>query len=104
MASTPSGGNTRDCDVLVIGSGAGGLSAAITARLHGLDVIVVEKQERFGGTTARSGGWLWIPMNPLSVAEGVQDSLEDARTYLRHETGAHSVCQELYGVSVQQFD
>ena len=40
-------------------------------------------------STARSGGWLWIPMNPLSVAEGVQDSLEDARTYLRHETGAH---------------
>lgn len=89
MAKTAAGGDTRECDVLVIGSGAGGLSAAITARLHGLDVIVVEKQARFGGTTARSGGWLWIPMNPLSVAEGVQDSLEDARTYLRHETGAH---------------
>ena len=43
------------CDVLVIGSGAGGLSAAITAKKHGLDVMVVEKEEYFGGTTAFSG-------------------------------------------------
>ena len=44
------------CDVLITGSGAGGLSTAITARLKGRDVIVAEKQEVFGGTTARSGG------------------------------------------------
>ncbi len=82
-------GRTHDCDVLVIGSGAGGLSAALTARLHGLDVLVVEKQPRFGGTTARSGGWLWIPLNALSRAEGVRDELAQARAYLREETGAH---------------
>ena len=52
-----------DCDVLVIGSGAGGLSTAITARKHGLDVVVVEKAPVFGGTTAFSGGVLWIPGN-----------------------------------------
>jgi len=46
------------CDVLVIGSGAGGLSTAITAKKQGLDVIVVEKEEYFGGTTAFSGGVL----------------------------------------------
>ena len=56
------------CDVLVVGSGAGGLSAAVTAASLGLNVIVVEKEAVFGGTTAWSGGWLWIPRNPLAVA------------------------------------
>ncbi|WP_338460393.1 FAD-dependent oxidoreductase [Azotobacter vinelandii DJ] len=76
------------CDVLVVGSGAGGLSAAIVAKKHGLDVLVVEKEEYFGGTTAFSGGVLWIPGNHLARAAGVQDSREAARTYLQNETGA----------------
>ncbi|HSQ04990.1 MAG TPA: FAD-dependent oxidoreductase, partial [Burkholderiales bacterium] len=75
------------CDVLVIGSGAGGLAAAVTAGKLGLDALVVEKDAWFGGTTAYSGGWLWIPCNPLAVRAGVQDSLDRARTYLRHEVG-----------------
>jgi succinate dehydrogenase/fumarate reductase flavoprotein subunit len=75
-------------DLIIVGSGAGGLSAAITAKLHGLDVLVVEKEAQYGGTTARSGGWLWIPMNPLAIEAGVKDSIESAKTYLRHETGA----------------
>ncbi len=78
-----------ECDVLVIGSGAGGLSAAITARLHGLDVVVVEKEPVFGGTTAISGGWLWIPCNPIAARAGATDSLDAARAYLRHELGGH---------------
>ena len=77
------------CDVLVIGSGAGGLSAAVTARLHGLEVIVVEKEPLFGGTTALSGGWLWIPNHPMQKEIGVSDSIEDASTYLLHEAGEH---------------
>ena len=52
---------TVDCDVLVIGSGAAGLSAAVTAAWHGQRVIVVEKDEVFGGATAWSGGWMWCP-------------------------------------------
>ncbi len=44
--------NTRTCDVLVIGAGAGGLATAITAKKHGLDVLVIEKDDCFGGTTA----------------------------------------------------
>jgi succinate dehydrogenase/fumarate reductase flavoprotein subunit len=76
-----------ECDVLVAGSGAGGLAAAITARRHGLEVIVAEKEPLFGGTTARSGGWLWIPNHPMQAEIGVQDSLEDASTYLLHEAG-----------------
>lgn len=76
------------CDVLVIGSGAGGLAAALTARLHGLDVLVVEKESVVGGTTAWSGGWLWIPGNGVAAREGVNDSVADARTYLEHELGS----------------
>lgn len=84
-------GQARDlsCDVLVVGSGAGGLSAAITARKCGLDVIIVEKDEYFGGTTAFSGGVLWIPGNRHARDAGVTDSRDAARTYLKHETGHH---------------
>ncbi len=71
---------TVTCDVLVVGSGAGGLATALTARHHGLDVIVTEKEPVFGGTTARSGGWMWIPCNPLAQKEGFKDSKEAART------------------------
>lgn len=77
----------RACDVLVAGSGAGGLAAAVTARKHGLEVVVAEKEPVFGGTTALSGGWLWIPNHPMQQAIGVSDSMEDAATYLLHEAG-----------------
>src|SRR3954447_20719247 len=53
--NTASSAKQIECDLLVIGSGAGGLSTAITARKHGLDVVVIEKEEYFGGTTAFSG-------------------------------------------------
>uniref|UniRef100_UPI0026325CEA FAD-dependent oxidoreductase n=1 Tax=uncultured Paracoccus sp. TaxID=189685 RepID=UPI0026325CEA len=50
-------------DVLVIGAGAGGMATAITAAKAGLAVVIVEKADVFGGTTAFSGGVLWIPGN-----------------------------------------
>jgi succinate dehydrogenase/fumarate reductase flavoprotein subunit len=77
------------CDVLVIGSGAGGLSAAITAQHFGCRVLVIEKQTVFGGTTARSGGWLWVPGNPLAAREQARDSIENARTHIAHHAGNH---------------
>ncbi len=80
-------GDTVDCDVLVVGSGAAGLSAAVTAAYAGLKVVVTEKEPRFGGTTACSGGWLWIPGTSLAKAWGIDESPELARTYLRHEAG-----------------
>lgn len=77
----------RTVDCLVIGAGAGGLSAAMSARLAGLDVLIIEKTETFGGTAARSGGMLWVPMNALSVAAGIDDSIENAKAYVQAAAG-----------------
>jgi succinate dehydrogenase/fumarate reductase flavoprotein subunit len=76
-----------DCGLLVIGSGAAGLSAAVTAAWHGLKVIVVEKDAVCGGATAWSGGWMWVPRNPLSQADGIIEDPELPRMYLRNELG-----------------
>jgi succinate dehydrogenase/fumarate reductase flavoprotein subunit len=75
-------------DVVVVGTGAGGLAAAVAAKKLGLDVLLLEKDAVYGGTTARSGGVLWIPNNPISAARPEPDSLDAARAYLRHECGA----------------
>jgi succinate dehydrogenase/fumarate reductase flavoprotein subunit len=80
-------GGTYECDALVVGSGASGMSAAITARYHGLNVLIIEKERSFGGTTARSGGWLWIPGTSLARAWGIVESPDEAHTYLKHEAG-----------------
>src|SRR5438128_8891624 len=79
---------TYECDVLVIGSGASGMAAAVTAALHGLKVLIAEKEPRFGGTTARSGGWLWIPGTSLAKSWGINETPELARTYIQHEAGS----------------
>ena len=81
------GGSSRHCDVLVIGSGAGGLSAAICAAHHGLEVIVAEKEPVFGGTTAMSAGVIWIPGSSHARRAGVEDSPESALAYLENEAG-----------------
>jgi succinate dehydrogenase/fumarate reductase flavoprotein subunit len=83
----PQAASDLACDVLVVGSGAGGLATAITARKRGLDVLVIEKERFFGGTTAFSGGVLWVPGNPHAERAGLSDTREAARTYLRHEAG-----------------
>ncbi|TMR95216.1 FAD-dependent oxidoreductase [Nonomuraea basaltis] len=69
-------------DVLIAGSGAAGLSAAIAAADRGLDVMVVESTPQWGGTTSVSGGGLWMPANPLMLRAGVQDSAEEALRYM----------------------
>lgn len=83
----PTAPETLDCDLLVIGSGAGGLSAAVTAAHHGLDVVVVEKAPVLGGATSWSGGWAWTPGTHFAKADGVDEDPEEFRTYLRHRLG-----------------
>ena len=78
------------CDVLVIGSGAAGLACAVTAAHHGLKVVVAEKEPVFGGTSAWSGGWLWVPRNPLAQAAGILEDIDAPMTYLRSELGERS--------------
>ncbi|MCD6008442.1 FAD-dependent oxidoreductase [Halomonas sp. IOP_31] len=77
----------RHCDLVVVGSGAAGLAAAVTAAHHGLEVIVVEKENVLGGATAWSGGWLWIPRNRFAREAGIDEDVETIRTYLRNELG-----------------
>ncbi|GAA0905905.1 3-oxosteroid 1-dehydrogenase [Virgisporangium ochraceum] len=80
--------NESDFDVVVVGSGAAGMTAALTAAHHGLSVVVVEKADTFGGSTARSGGGVWIPGNEVLRRAGVTDSAEEAETYLAHVVGS----------------
>ena len=79
--------NASECDLIVVGSGAAGLATAITARKRSLDVIMLEKEPVFGGTTALSGGVLWIPMNPHGRKQNPADSAEAVRRYMMEETG-----------------
>ncbi len=78
----------KQCDLLVVGSGAAGLACAITAKKRGLDVVVIEKEPVFGGTTALSGGVLWIPLNHHGHKQNPQDNVEAVRTYMMEETGS----------------
>ncbi|MCL7466120.1 FAD-dependent oxidoreductase [Phaeovulum sp. NW3] len=82
---------TRQCDVLVIGTGGAGLTAAITAKKAGLSVLIAEKDRVFGGTTATSGGGLWVPGTGKSAELGEKigetDSRERAQHYLEIEAG-----------------
>ncbi|QHE66652.1 FAD-binding protein [Rhodococcus sp. WAY2] len=69
-------------DFLVVGSGGGGMAAAITAAHRGLDTLVIDKGTTFGGSTAISGGGIWIPNAPTLREKGVVDSRESIRRYL----------------------
>jgi succinate dehydrogenase/fumarate reductase flavoprotein subunit len=69
-------------DVVVIGAGAGGMTAAAVAAAEGLSVLLIEKTEFVGGTTAWSGGMVWIPVNAKIRQAGMDDSLSDAADYL----------------------
>jgi 3-oxosteroid 1-dehydrogenase len=74
-------------DLVVVGSGAAGMTAALAAADRGLRTLVVEKAARFGGATARSGGGVWVPNNEVILAAGVPDTPEQARSYLDHIVG-----------------
>jgi len=85
-----------ETDIVVIGSGAAGMTAAITARKLGLEALIVEKTPLFGGTTAYSGGAPWIPCNHVMKQIGLDDSREAADRYL------HAVLGEAYRAELVQ--
>ena len=79
-------GFDRVVDVLIVGSGGGGMAAALTAHASGLDALVVEKSSYFGGSTALSGGGIWVPGAPAQRREGYAPSPEGVVEYLRKIT------------------
>lgn len=85
-------------DFVIVGSGAGALCAALVMRQAGKSVLVLEKTDLLGGTTATSGGVMWIPNNSLMKQEKVADSYEQALTYLdalaEGQEGAPGVTRE----------
>lgn len=76
-----------DYDLVVVGSGAGAMTAANVAADKGLRVLVIEKAGEYGGTSALSGGGIWIPCNSHFKAKGGKDCPEQAWTYLRNAIG-----------------
>lgn len=88
----------HEVDLLVVGSGGGGMTAALVGKQAGLNVLVLEKTEFYGGSTARSGGGLWIPNNYLLAEDGVEDSRENARVYMQHTVGdrVSQTLQDMY--------
>ena len=75
-------------DVLVVGSGGGGVAGAYTAAREGLSVALVEATDQFGGTTAYSGGGgMWFPCNPVLVRAGCDDTIDDALRYFHNVVG-----------------
>lgn len=77
----------HEVDVIVLGSGAGGLATATVAAMHGASALVLEKCDTFGGGAATSGGVVWVPANSDLPGKGIEDSLESAAHYLRRVLG-----------------
>ncbi|MGE2691303.1 FAD-binding protein [Mycolicibacterium pulveris] len=74
-------------DVLVVGSGGGGMTAALAADAFGLDTLIVEKSPQFGGSTALSGGGIWVPGAPAQRKAGYTPEPDGVVEYLRRITG-----------------
>src|SRR5436189_1784549 len=87
MTGDTTGSLPAEVDVVVVGAGGAGMSAALAAGRRGLDTVLVEKSNYFGGSTARSGGGVWIPGNYALVAAGEADDPEESKRYLEAIVG-----------------
>jgi 3-oxosteroid 1-dehydrogenase len=76
-------------DFIIVGSGGGSMCAALVVHAMGLKALILEKTDLIGGTTAKSGGVMWIPNNRFMKRDGVEDSVEQAMRYLDHIVGDH---------------
>src|ERR1700759_499069 len=77
----------KSVDLLIAGSGGGGMVAALAAVDAEIEPLVVEKQGLIGGSTGMSGGMIWLPNNPLMRSEGIPDSHEDGLAYFDDVVG-----------------
>lgn len=82
MATAVSGDTGEPVDLVVVGAGAGGMTAALVAALEGRRVLLAEASEQVGGTTSTSAGTLWVPGNPHGARAGHRDSVQHAAAYL----------------------
>lgn len=80
--------STKEFDLIVVGAGAAGMTAALVAALEGLKVVLCESGEQLGGTTSTSAGTLWVPGNRQGEDAGFNDSTSDARTYIEQLLGS----------------
>lgn len=106
VASSSGQSFDQEYDVVVVGSGGAGATAALIANREGASVAIVEKAPIFGGTTIKSGGVYWIPNNPLMREQGLSDPKEDALKYMvrcSYPTLYHPDLPR-YGISQAQFD
>jgi succinate dehydrogenase/fumarate reductase flavoprotein subunit len=81
--------DAKEFDVIVAGSGAAGLATAVSCRILGLSTMLLEASPWIGGSTALSGGVLWIPGNPYRPASPEPEDLEHALAYIRAECGTN---------------
>lgn len=95
-----------DADVVVVGSGAAGFAAAVTAALRGRSVIMLERADWLGGTTAKAGATYWIPNNPLMREKGLTDPRDDALRYMARLSfpPRYAPDREFLGLSRSQYD
>jgi succinate dehydrogenase/fumarate reductase flavoprotein subunit len=84
-----------ETDLLVVGAGAAGMTAALVGALEGLEIVLCEKSDMVGGTTATSAGTVWIPGNSQGQRAGTPDTVEAARIYLAAMLGAHASDERL---------
>src|SRR5688500_12143300 len=90
----------RIVDVVVVGSGGAALTAATLAHDGGDEVLIIEKADMLGGTTAVSGGIAWLPLNHKMAEAGIEDSREDALAYIRRVSAGSEPDPELLEVYV----
>ena len=87
----PSPEPNMEVDIVCVGSGMGASCAALAAQAQGLESVILEKSDRFGGGTAYSYGIVWVGGNHLAEAMGIQDSKEEAYEYLHHLAAGHEI-------------
>jgi 3-oxosteroid 1-dehydrogenase len=94
----------RTTDIVVVGTGAGGCSTALNAAHAGANVVMLEKRETVGGTTAKSGGWFWMPNHRRMRQAGIEDPRDDALRYMARLTRPESYDPESPGLGLPEWE